>query len=224
MFRNIYDSLTKNSLLDESFKIIDKISHQTHEMFEIASESLIVNEIPEEDLLKMDKSVNKAVVDIRRKVLEYFAVTTTPNYHAGMILISLAVDYERIGDYTKKLYDLRNIFDFRDPFNPEVEDILRAMRHDIMVMFPEAYKSLEKKTEKYPNKVTEKETEVRDNYEIVLRRIQKRDISKQEALVAATYSGKLIRIAGHLDNIGSSAGRPFPKLGFKPGSSSWIDD
>jgi len=224
MFRSIYDSLTKNSLLDDSFKIIDQIHHQTQEMFEIASESLIVNKIPEEDLLKMDKAVNKAVQDIRRKVLEYFSMTSTPNYYAGMVLISLAVDYERIGDYTKKLYDLRNIFDYRDNFNPDIEETLRAMRHDISVMFPEAFRCLEEKTENYPNKVTEKETEVRDNYAIILRRIQKVDIDKPQALVAAKYSGRLMRIAGHLDNISSSAGRPFPKLGFKPGSSAWIDD
>ena len=224
MFKSLYDAISKNSLLDDSFKLIGKLCERTEEMFEIASESFIENEEPEEDLFKMDKEVNSMVQDIRRKVLEYFSMTTAPNYFAGLVLISLAVDYERIGDYTKKLYSLREIFDYHDGINGELAHILRDMRHNIMIMFPEAFRFIEERNEKYPNNVTEHEKKVKRDYERLLERIHDDEVSKEEALAVSKFAGRLVRIAGHLDNISSSSGRPFPKLGFKPGSASWTDD
>ena len=223
MFKSLYDAISKNSLLDDSFRLIGKLNERTEEMFEIASEAFIENYEPEEDLLKMDKEVNSAVQDIRRKVLEYFSMTTAPNYFAGLVLISLAVDYERIGDYTKKLHSLREIFDYHGDVNGEIAPVLREMRHNILIMFPEAFRFIEEKRERYPNKVTDHENKVKRDYEKLLDRIHDEEITKEEALAVSKFGGRLVRIAGHLDNVSSSSGRPFPKLGFKPGSSTWTD-
>ena len=118
MFRNIWDALKKNPLIDESYEIMDDLHNQTGKMFIIAIKALMDQDADPEEVIKMDKEVNKNVQRARRKVFEYFSLSSVPNIHGGLILISLVIDYERIGDYAKDLANIREEYDFRGSFHP----------------------------------------------------------------------------------------------------------
>ncbi len=65
MFKNLYDAIKKKDMLDVSYEIMDSLHEQTYKMFEMASECAISGEVPEEDLVKMDKEINQMVQKIR---------------------------------------------------------------------------------------------------------------------------------------------------------------
>ena len=220
MFRNIYDTFKRSNLMYESYKIIEEIHNRTHEMFDIAMDSSIDDTEPQKDLLLVDKTINSSVQEIRKKIIEYFALSSVPNYHAGLVLISLAVDYERIGDYTKAMVYLRKDYRFEGEFHLGVKESLLKMKRRISRMFPEAYKSLEESNEENPELVSNFDAEIKDELDILIGKVLDEDISKNEALVATMMGRMMRRISGHLDNVGSSGSRPFPKLGFKPSHSS----
>ena len=90
-------------------------------------------------------------------------------------------------------------------------------------MFLEAHDSFVAQNAHYPTKVTKMETRLKEYYNDLRDITLKKDIEREEALVVIISARLMRRIAGHLDNIASSAARPFPKLGFKPGASSWED-
>ncbi|HHD15521.1 MAG TPA: hypothetical protein ENK47_02315 [Euryarchaeota archaeon] len=223
MFRNVWDALRKYPLIDESYEIMDRLHDQTREMFLLSLRSLVDQEVDPEQIVKMDKEVNRNVQAVRRKVFEYFSMSTVPNIHGGLTLISLVIDYERIGDYAKDLAYMRKEYGFLDPMTHEMKDALKDMGDIISLMFVEAKKSLESLEQKYPTPVTLKERDLKDLYDGLKEKLMKNDLTRREVLVTMISSRIMKRIAGHLDNIASSGARPFPKLGFKPGASSWED-
>jgi phosphate uptake regulator len=223
MFKNIWDALKKYPLIEDSYKIMDSLHHQTQEMFILAMKALIDQEGDPEDVIRMDKEVNKNVQRVRKKVFEYFALSSVPNIHGGLVLISLVIDYERIGDYAKDLANMREEYDFRDPFHPDGREELHKMKDLIVEMFPEAHNSFMSPDAKYPTPVTKLEIRLKEHYDNLRDLTLKKNIHRNEALVEIISARLMKRIAGHMDNIASSAARPFPKLGFKPGASSWED-
>lgn len=223
MFKNIWDALKKNPLLDESFDIMDELHHKTQEMFLLSMRALLDQEVDPEDIIKMDKEVNRKVQTVRKKVFEYFSISSSPNIHSGLIMISLVIDYERIGDYAKDLAMLRDEFDFRNELQSRGREELDSMKDLIAIMFGSAHDSFVSMNSRYPTKVTKLEDELKDHYEELRKWTLTESIDRDEALVEIVSARLLKRIAGHLDNISSSGARPFPKLGFKHGASSWED-
>ncbi len=223
MFKNLYDAIKKKDMLDVSYEIMDNLHEQTYEMFKMASKCAISGEVPEEDLIKMDKEINYMVQMIRKNVLEHFSLSSTPNLHAGLVLISLIIDYERIGDYTKALCRIRNNFHFSGDLDPEIRENLEKMAEAILKMFPEAYSNIEESYSSKTPKITSFEENLKEEHRELRENILQDYIGKNQALSAAVAASQLRRIAGHLDNIGTAGTRPFPKLGFKPGASSFED-
>ena len=72
MFKNIWDALRKNPLIDESYEIMDRLQHQTQEMFMLSMKALIDQDVDPDEIIRMDKNVNRNVQSVRRKVFEYF--------------------------------------------------------------------------------------------------------------------------------------------------------
>jgi phosphate uptake regulator len=223
MFKNIWDALRNNPLVDESYEIMDKLHHQTQEMFLLSIQSLIDQEVDPEDIVKMDKEVNKNVQRVRKKVFEYFSLSTVPNIHGGLTLISLVIDYERIGDYAKDLAYMREEYEFDGEFTHEIKDLLGEMKDKVSLMFLEAHKSFEEMNQKYPTPVTKLEVELKEKYDELKHLLMDSSIKRKEVIVSLISARIIKRMAGHLDNIATSGARPFPKLGFKPGASSWED-
>ncbi|MEA3558980.1 MAG: PhoU domain-containing protein [Candidatus Thermoplasmatota archaeon] len=223
MFKNIWDALKKNPLIDESYEIMDELHDQTRKMFTIAMKALMDQNADPEKVIKMDKEVNMNVQRIRRSVFEYFSLSSVPNIHGGLILISLVIDYERIGDYAKELANIREEYDFRESFQPDNRKELHMMEDLIIEMGPEAHDSFMSPVQKYPTPVTGLEIKLKEHYDNLRELTLKKNIQRDEALTVITSARLMKRIAGHLDNIASSAARPFPKLGFKPGASTWED-
>ena len=53
-----------------------------------------------------DKKINEFERDVRRKVMTHLVVSGNQYLGAGLILVSVVVDIERMGDYTKNIYEL----------------------------------------------------------------------------------------------------------------------
>lgn len=223
MLKNLWDALRNNPLVDESYEIMDRLHHQTQEMFLLSMKSLIDQEIDPEEIVKMDKEVNRNVQRVRKKVFEYFSLSTVPNIHGGLTLISLVIDYERIGDYAKDLAHLRIEYDHEGEFTHEVKDLMGEMKDKVSLMFLEAHRSFEEMNQSYPTPVTKLEVELKEDYDELKEMLMDGRIKRKEVIVSLICARILKRVAGHLDNIATSGARPFPKLGFKPGASSWED-
>ena len=58
------------------------------------------------DIYEMDKKINHFERDVRRKIMTHLTVNPQQDLSSGLVLVSVVIDIERIGDYTKNIYDL----------------------------------------------------------------------------------------------------------------------
>ena len=56
------------------------------------------------DIYAMDKKINSFERDVRRKVMTHLAISGSQDLGSGLILTSVVIDIERIGDYLQKTY------------------------------------------------------------------------------------------------------------------------
>ena len=103
MFRKLFswwqeDILLKQAL-DKSAGGLEKVG----EMFSFAMDLLLEGVGEEKRIYDMDQEVNALQIDTRKKVLEHLTISPEQDVTASLVLITIIVDVERIGDFAKNI-------------------------------------------------------------------------------------------------------------------------
>lgn len=110
MFRltELYQVLRRDNSLTQAIERSSLMLDRTNAMFRASVSSLREGDARARtlDIYQEDQLVNEYQRDVRRKVLQHLAVTGGLNLKAGLILTSIVIDIERIGDYTKNIVEL----------------------------------------------------------------------------------------------------------------------
>jgi phosphate uptake regulator len=192
----------------------------TYEMFVKSKKSLREKTDADHEINigEMDIRVNKFERKVRRKVFQHLAISGNEDLYSGLVLISIIIDLERIGDYTKNIAELAANFpmklqagekeeDFKK-IETAVEDVFKRTRHSFEIG---DNKDSEKLIREYIwiNRLCD---------EIALNYIKdpSKNISSSEAVTLALYIRYLKRINSHLQNIATSIVNPFDRIGFLP--------
>jgi phosphate uptake regulator len=168
------------------------------------------------DVYAKDKEINKAERDIRKKVITHITLFTEHSeITAGLTLVSIVIDIERIGDYTKNIADL-------------------ALQHPKRLhggCFEEELSEIEKKVEQFfditikafPESNMDLAREVVNQYKSVSHRCDgmigtlikgEGNFNVSDAVTLALYFRFLKRTSAHLHNICTSIVNPFHRIGF----------
>ncbi len=192
----------------------------TREMFLKAKESLRFREDTDVDLNVRDKDleINKYEREVRRNVLNHLVVSGKADLPSGLVLVSIIVDIERIGDYTKNIVELALVHPGKLKGGKFEKDLQRveAAVEDNLVNTRASFEFGDKKAalellEKYKwvNDVCD------DGLEGLIREEDK-NISAGDAVALGIYFRWLKRINSHLRNITTSIINPFDRIGFEP--------
>ncbi|NIR23525.1 MAG: hypothetical protein GWN21_08720 [Gammaproteobacteria bacterium] len=219
-FREIYEIWRRdNSLnlaLNESYEMLEK----THRMFQesvnilrdAATSQMTLNVYEE------DQSINAYQIRVRRKVLQYLAIAGTVNLAPGLVLTSIVIDIERIGDYTKNITELATAYPGKldcGRFEQRVQHIEQIVEK----LFVEIRRILESSDRQAARTLIDECRQIRkDADQIIVELIQRDDESMGSAQTAAValYVRYLKRVGAHLLNILSSVVNPFERIGYRP--------
>jgi len=170
------------------------------------------------DIYAKDKEVNKGERDIRRKILTHLSITGGGDLSAGLSLTTVVIDIERIGDYTKNIYDLSK----RHPRKLSagtLESDLKEVEESVTKVFQEMIQSYKSGDEELARKVmlAYKKGLSSSCQEILDSMVSGKagDLSSEDAACLALYVHYLKRIASHSRNIISALVNPFPRIGYK---------
>ena len=219
MFKQIFELFKSDSLYEIALSECHEMLEIDREMFNQSIKALRESDsadIPI-DIYAMDKKINSFERDVRRKVMTHLAISGTQDLGSGLILTSVVIDIERIGDYTKNIYDLAvnhpqklNGESFeerllkienntRDYFNKTIDtfkyqDIDSA--RDLMSQYKEEISEVSQS-------IVEDIISCKDN-----------NINSSQAAAISLYSRYLKRIAAHSRNLISSIVNPFERIGY----------
>jgi phosphate transport system protein len=219
MWKKVFDLFRAHNLLQEAWDA-------SHDMLEVDREMLleairVLRESDEaevnQEIRAKDKQVNQYERDVRRMVMTHCTVRGATELPSGMVLISIVMDIERIGDYTKTIMDLA-VAHPRRLMIPEAEDQLQAIESTIKDRFTETIDVLEAHDEERARTLlsTYKE-EVPRAADSLVNSILAGEISSlsaPDAAAAVLYVRYLRRIGAHLKNVTTSVVNPFEWIGY----------
>lgn len=190
-------------------------------MFQASSETLRLKDTAELpfDIHQTDRKINKYQREVRRNVLTHLTIAGTQNIVPGLVLVSIVIDVERIGDYTKNIAELAMGHPARLS-GGQYEQELVAIEDIIRDHFTKAITILSHQDKELGRSMMMLEREVSRKSDGIVNKIighgnQDKSLTVSDAVVLAMYARFLKRTNSHLNNIATAIVNPFPRIGYR---------
>jgi len=218
MAPGFFGLLKEPSLVDASRARALEMLRTTQEMFRIAVVALRQDANPpvQDKLRLLDQQVNQGQQDVRRKVFEALSLSQGKDLVAGLRLLNIVIDLERIGDYTKNLAELDEMFprslDFGE-YTAVVEEVIEGtgrlftITHDVIL-------GGERELAEKGLSVYQRISVQCDSHIRLAMRYESDDGMVPRDLIALVLLLRFIkRVAAHLKNVCSTEVSPFDRMG-----------
>jgi len=225
MFRQLFDMWNRKDLLRQAFNDTIEMLGLSRDFFMKAAAPLFMGHKAEKQMIyDTDKKINVFEIEIRKKVLEHLSISPHEDTTAALVLITIAVDIERLGDYSKNFFELWELYGGRLLHN-SVFDILNVVNDRIGKMFDNTIDSFKNADMDIAHQVMNAHIENSKNCEEIIAILIKSDeldetLSCNQRVLVALTARYLKRVSAHLKNIASSVVNPFDTIGFKPSEGS----
>lgn len=220
MFENLFILFRKENLYVQALQECHDMLDIDWAMYEASVTSLRKSDAADVDLniYAMDKQVNASERDVRKKVMTHLAVSGTTGLAAGLVLVSVVIDIERIGDYTKNIYELARNHK-QKLHGGSLETRLLEVETGVTRVFQDMIRA-------FKTSDVEMARQIMSNYkeglaaacESITMDVISGTVGIQNASDGATlalYARYLKRIAAHSRNIVSGIVNPFHRIGYK---------
>ena len=219
MFKQIFEIFKSDSLYEQALVECHEMLDIDLTMFKASVQSLRKSDSADIDIdiFAMDKKINEFERDVRRKIMTHLAVGSREDVGSGLVLVSVVIDIERIGDYTKNIYDLA-VNHPKKLNGGSVENRLAEIEKTSFNLFKES-------TQAFKNQNIQKARGLMGYYkenistqsdaitnDIISGKIS--DLNTGSASAVGLYARYLKRIAAHSRNLISSIVNPFERIGY----------
>lgn len=215
MFKKVFSVWKREGLLRQSLDCIEEMFTMVSINFDNATEELIENlNVKRAKIYMTDQKINQGEKKVRRQVLEHLTINPKQDTTHALIMITVAKDIERIGDYVKNIVELAHHHPKKIEKDIYTKELL-AIREKMSTILQNAHDVFEKGDVerakdyyKYYREVTEK-TDT-----LIIHIMDSKDLSVRDAVVYALFSRYLKRIAAHLANVLTTVINPFHEVGY----------
>ena len=154
---------------------------------------------------------------MRRDLLTHLSISGIKDMNASMVLASIVIDLERIGDFTKNIAELAEWHPRRLEAGP-YEDRVQESEERVRELFDGVIGALRNADDNLAKEILADHRGLTQSCDEMMRELisGKDNLEKSEAVTLALYVRFLKRIVAHLTNIASSIDNPFHRIGFKP--------
>lgn len=220
MLKEILAVFKRDSLMEKAYKRSYQMLDITLEMFIKARQVLRHTEDNklEFDITDQDIEVNKYQREVRRDVFNHLVLSGTDELASGLVLVSIVIDIERIGDYTK------NIIEIAQDHAPRLH--CGKYEEDLVKIENAVEENFSKTIDCFKTANTAAGLELLAGYKWVsklsdqcIRSLMKGEdesINIGSAVALTLYIRSLKRIYSHLRNVTTSVVNPFDRIGYKP--------
>jgi len=220
MFKEWLHLFRKDSLMDRAYRRSSMMLDITLSMFLKAKTSLRYTDSDQVDIdiYDRDAEVNRYQREVRRHVFKHLTMRGVERLPSGLVLVSIVINIERIGDYTKNMIELAMNHSRRlrgGKFETDLQRVETAVE-DNFIRTKSSFESADEKTALQLLKEYEWVNRVCDDCLFRLIKEDDKNIESGDAVSLALYFRWLKRINSHLRNISSSVVNPFDRIGFKP--------
>ena len=219
MLKEFFSLLKSDSLFEQAINECHEMLEIVREMFNSSTNSLRNPKTEEHPLniYEMDKKINHFERDVRRKIMTHLTVNPQQDLSSGLVLVSVVIDIERMGDYTKNIYDLAVKYPEKLSTG-KYEDAISKMEDDVKNYLNQTIDAFKNQDIELGRKLMEEyKTDISSvSNEIVNEVVASKDseLSAGQASALCLYLRYLKRISAHSRNLISSIVNPFERIGY----------
>jgi len=219
MLKELQKIFQRKGLMEQAVEASHEMLKDDWEMFMEAVKSLRESDTAEIgiDIEEKDIKINKYEREVRKKVLTHLAVNDVSDLNIGLVLISIVIDIERIGDYTKNIVELAQNHPGRLIFELWESDI-KHMEETISKNFGVLIQALKESDETKAKNLLDELWKIKkqcDAFNTALLKNNQFKLKVSDAVALALYLRYLKRVASHLMNVATSIVNPFHKIGYR---------
>lgn len=215
MFKKFLEIIKKPSLMKEAEEIVLDMICISYDMFQYSMRVVIEKEKEKEDIYKIDQKLNQLQIKVRRDILEHLAINPAQDIIPSLILTTIVVDIERIGDYSKNLIELSHKYPkpLKGKYIEEIKDLEGKVQNNFKKLI-DVYKE---QNQELGSRIMEELVKVSKECHSMLEDIvEDESLSTKEGIIYALLLRYLKRVSVHIKNVASSVVNPFHRLGYKP--------
>jgi phosphate transport system protein len=217
MWKDILSLLRGSSLAQEAFEESLQMLETSHGMFTDAVAALHKEGALLDDIYERDRELNRFERGVRRKIVTHLSVASKPDVNMGLVITSIVIDIERIGDFAKNISELA--VELEEPFHGgELEMEIRHLERLVDANFADLMVALEISDQDRARMILSRHKEVAGSVErhlLSLRRGSELSTDSGQAVTAALYLRYLKRMSAHLKNVATSIVNPFHRIGYR---------
>ncbi len=204
----------KDSLVEVAFADTISMLKKSDLMFTAVSD-LVLNGTPVDfDIYAMDKEINRGEIEVRRKVLEHLVINPREELVFSLILTTIINDIERVGDYSKNIYELTDVYEAVGDLPPYSQTLAEATAK-VRECFKTSIRAFEKEQQQEAEGVMVQHGKVNRICEQLTLDVAKDEtLTSRQSVTLVLYARYLKRVSAHLANLMSSIVRPFDRIGF----------
>jgi len=210
---SILELFKKETLLKQVVTEIDQMFAKNKQMYKSVIEFMFNNKPIVIDISKEDKELNQFEIEIRKKVFEHLSINPSKDLAFSLIIIDVARDTERIGDYCKNIYKLATEFPNvkkEGKYWAELKsmsDYLEKLIENIHLAFRDANQNLANQEIANYRKAI-----YLPAWELIKNVANDNSLSNQETAVLILTARYFRRISAFSINIATSVVNEFPKI------------
>jgi len=197
----------------EDFKIM---LDDSETMFEAVCAQLLSGEEKpglKEKIYEIDKQVNNLQKEIRKRIVEHLTLQPTVNVNACLILMSVVKDAERLGDYSKNLYEVTELL--AQPIERELfSEYFDELDKKILALFQQTKKAFIEADEDLARSAWEYEKTIAKGCDKIVERLAQSNLPVNQAVCFTLVARHFKRIVAHLVNIATSVVLPLSDLDY----------
>jgi phosphate transport system protein len=212
--------LKDHSLVDASRRRALEMLRTTHEMYRIGMMALEEDASPpvQDKLRLLDQQVNQGQQEVRQKVFEALSLSQGKDLLAGLRLLNIVIDLERVGDYTKNLAELDAMFPRSLDFG-EYTMVVQEVVDKTGQLFSITHQVIEHGRQEDAERglaVYQRIKLLCDSHIKLAVQFETADDSVPRALVAMVLLLRYLkRVGAHLKNVCSAEVNPFHRIGYR---------
>ena len=215
MFKEFFEVWKKAGLLNEALKETEKMLVMAKSMFSFSLRVLMDKDKEEKDIYRIDRELNRLQRNVRRKILEHLSISSQQDVTSCLVLITIVVDIERIGDYSKNLIELSHKYPRR--LRGKYIEKIGEIEKEIVGLFDGTINTFKNADIELARHIMERHAKIAVQCEDVVETlIEDTEMSARMGIIYALLARYLKRVSAHLKNIASGVANPFHRLGYRP--------
>ncbi len=215
MFKKFLNFFRKPSLMKEAEESVLNMLNIAYDMFQYSMRVVIEKEKEKEDIYEIDRNLNKLQIKVRKDVLEHLAINPAQDIIPSLILTTIVIDIERIGDFSKNLIELSH--KFPKPLHGKYMEKIKTLEGRVQSNFIKVIDVYKNQDKELGSKVMSELVLISKECQSTLEElVDYEHLYLKEGIIYALLLRYLKRVSAHLKNVASSVVNPFHRLGYKP--------